>query len=814
MSKPLIIVESPTKAKTIAKFLGSGYQVEASFGHVRDLPKNKLSIDVDHGFAPKYVISPKAQEHVDKLQKLAKDAPEIILASDEDREGEAIAWHLVQVLGLDESKPKTKAKQQADKTDEVKVDGSRVKRIVFHEITKTAIEHALQHPRSIDQNMVDAQQARRILDRLVGYELSPFLWRKIRYGLSAGRVQSVAVRLVVEREREILAFNKEEYWSIEAKLSKTEKGQTFTARLSKIDNKAVGKMDIHSEADASSIVKALQGASYQVLDVQKKEVVRNPSPPFTTSTLQQEAARKLGYSAKQTMMIAQQLYEQGHITYMRTDSVNLSNSSLLQAQEVITTEFGKNYTLNTPRYFTNKSKGAQEAHEAIRPTNLSLLPQNFKAGSADKGHKKLYDLIWKRTLASQMQQAIFDQTAVDIEGKVKNSSDSVNNHATFRATGQVVKFDGFIRAYTEGRDEEGDEEGMENKLPELTAADKLNLHELLPLQHFTEPPARYTDATLVKALEAHGIGRPSTYAPTLATIQERDYVEKVDKKYKPTEIGFLVNDMLVENFPEIVDINFTAKIEEEFDQIEEGKADWVQVTSEFYEPFKKHLKEKEATVEKQVETSTTPCPHCGQMMLIKFGRMGKFLACPDPESKVTQPLPEEAAKIAELKEKTKDEHCPLCGKDMEVKRGRFGYFLGCTDYPKCKGISKIWNKTGFKCPACEARAALSVIPDSTSKSASAGNPESISVNTKSQFKTQNNKMLIGDIVEKKGRGRGKPFYACTRWPDCELIFNIKPESETQVGELYKLWQQNKSNSKKSPKKPPIKPALKRPAKKR
>ncbi len=749
MSKPLIIVESPTKAKTITKFLKGAYDVEASFGHVRDLPKSKISIDVDHNFEPTYIIPPKAEETVAKLKALAKHAPEIILAPDEDREGEAIAWHLAQALGLDESKPKKKSSPEDSKTDEVKVDKTRVKRIVFHEITQSAIEEALAHPRSIDQNLVDAQQARRVLDRLVGYELSPFLWRKIRYGLSAGRVQSVAVRLVVEREREIQAFKSEEYWSIEAKLSKLEGEQIFVAKLQKINDKNVGKMDINTQVSADKIVQDLNGANYIIKDIQKKEVKRNPAAPFTTSTLQQEAARKLGFSAKQTMVIAQQLYEHGHITYMRTDSLNLAASALAQAQVVIKSEFGAQYGLEAPRYYTNKSKGAQEAHEAIRPTDLSKLPQDFKAGSADKGHSRLYDLIWKRTIASQMQQAIFDQTAVDVLAK----------HYTFRANGQVIKFDGFIRAYTEGTDEKAEDE-IEGVLPELSLEEKLKLHELLPLQHFTEPPARFTDATLIKTLEAAGIGRPSTYAPTLATIQEREYVTKEDKKYKPTEVGFLVNDMLVENFPEIVDINFTAKIEEEFDQIAEGKMEWVKVLREFYDPFKKHLTEKEKTVEKQVEISTTPCPHCGENMLIKFGRMGKFLACPDPESKVTMPLPEEAAKIAELTEKTKQEKCPICGKDMEVKRGRFGYFLGCIDYPKCKGISKIWNKTGFKCPACLSADARKDKP--------------------------------GDIVEKKSRGRGKPFFACTRWPDCEFIANIKPESETHLQELYKIWLENKA----------------------
>lgn len=761
MSKPLIIVESPTKAKTISKFLGGAYQVEASFGHVRDLPKSRISIDVEKDFAPKYSIAPKAKEIIEKLKGLAKNAPEIILAPDEDREGEAIAWHLVQALDLGDDK-----EIQTGKADK------RIRRIVFHEITKTAIEHALANPRDIDLNLVDAQQARRVLDRLVGYELSPFLWRKIRYGLSAGRVQSVAVRLVVEREREIQNFNQEEYWSIEASLSKMRPHLTssvegeesvgspppvggvregvFVAKLSKIGDKPVGKMDVKTEKDARKILEDLSDAKYSVADIAKKEVKRNPSPPFTTSTLQQEAARKLNFSAKQTMVVAQKLYEQGFITYMRTDSLNLAASALTQAQVVIEKQFGREYGLSSPRIFTNKSKGAQEAHEAIRPTNLEQLPSEMKS-SLDNGQVKLYDLIWKRTVASQMQQAVFDQTSVDILAQSKSNSEFY-----FRASGQVVKFDGFIRAYTEGKDEDDkDSEEIEGKLPELNLDEILKLRELSPLQHFTEPPARYSDATLVKALEAAGIGRPSTYAPTLATIQERDYVEKEDKKYKPTEVGILVNDMLIENFPEIVDFNFTSHIEEEFDDIAEGKLGWVPVIKEFYEPFKKHLIEREASVEKQVEISTTPCQHCGKMMLIKFGRMGKFLACPDPESKITQPMPEEAAKIAELTEKTKGEICPICAKPMEVKRGRFGYFLGCVDYPKCKGISKIWNKLGFKCPSC--------------------------------LESNDRKDKPGDIVEKKSRGRGKPFFACTRWPDCNIILNKKPESESELEELYQAW---------------------------
>lgn len=731
MAKQLIIVESPTKAKTISKFLGPDFLVEASFGHVRDLPKSRLSIDVEHDFAPKYAIAPKAKEVIEKLKKMSKSASSIILATDEDREGEAISWHLVEALGM-------------------KYSDKKLKRIVFHEITKPAIEHALANPREIDLNLVDAQQARRVLDRLVGYELSPFLWRKIRYGLSAGRVQSVAVRLIVEREREIKAFNAEEYWSIEAQLSKKNAKESdsilFTAKLAKIEDKAVGKMGISNGDQAKQITTDLDGAEYKIIDITKKEVKRNPSPPFTTSTLQQEAARKLGFSAKQTMAVAQGLYEKGYITYMRTDSLNLAVSALTQAQEVINAEFGKEYGLSEPRHFANKSKGAQEAHEAIRPTDLSLLPDHMKAKTERNGIR-LYDLIWKRTIACQMQQAIFDQTGVDIAA----GPQAAPTKYTFRANGQVVKFDGFIRAYTEGTDEKSEDE-IEGALPELTAEEILKLHELSPLQHFTEPPARYSDATLVKALEAHGVGRPSTYAPTLTTIQERGYVTKEDKKYAPTEEGFMVTDMLVEHFPEIVDINFTSKIEEQFDEIAEGKLKWVPVIADFYGPFKTHLKEKEASVEKEIEVSTTPCPHCGKMMLIKYGRMGKFLACPEEGSKVTLPMPEEAAQIKALEEKTKDERCPICDGPMNVKRGRFGFFLGCANYPTCKGISKIWNKTGFKCPMC--------------------------------LESEDRKAKPGDVVEKKGRGRGKPFWACTRWPDCTLILNVKPESEVQLMELY------------------------------
>ena len=738
----LVIVESPTKAKTIGKFIGKQFTVESSYGHIRDLPKSKMGIDIEHDFAPQYVIPVKAKPVVAHLVELARKATRVVLATDEDREGEAIAWHLAAALDLNKKKKK-------------------IERIAFHEITESAIKEALKNPRELDLNLVDAQQARRVLDRLVGYGLSPFLWRKVRYGLSAGRVQSVAVRLIVERERQVQAFNKEEYWSIEA-LFLPPKGKTaFPATLQSIAGKSLGKMDIKNERGAKQIIEGLKGADYTISNITVKEVRRYPAPPFTTSTLQQEAARKLGFSAKQTMVVAQKLYERGFITYMRTDSVHLAESSLAAAHAAIGAEFGKEYQLAEPRRYATKSKGAQEAHEAIRPTD----PQASSAsalGIKERNDQRLYDLIWKRMIASQMKEALLEQTAVDITA-------STAKKEVFRANGQTVKFDGFIRVYTEGRDEGANGNGgeIEGQLPKLEKDMKLKAQEITPAQHFTEPPPRYTDATLVKALEAEGIGRPSTYAPTLSTIQDRGYVEKLEKKYHPTEIGFIVNDLLVENFPEIVDLKFTSHVEEELDQIAEGNMKWTEVCREFYGPFKKELDEKEASVEKQVEISTTPCPHCGKPMVIKFGRMGKFLACPDPAVKVTLPMPEEAAKIKELEEKTKGELCPICGKPMKVRRGRFGFFLGCSDYPKCKGISKIWNKTGFKCPACR--------------------------DSNDRFDKP------GDIVEKKSRGRGRPFFACTRYPDCTFVMNKKPESEEELEVAFKYWQENPPK-KKGPKK--------------
>lgn len=743
----LVIVESPTKAKTIGNFLGKGYTVRSSFGHIRDLPKSKTGIDIEHNFEPHYLIPPKAKKIATELKELAKKADDIILATDEDREGEAIAWHLLYVLGLEKDGRINHKKN--------------VQRIVFHEITKSAINHALENPRDIDYNLVNAQQARRVLDRLVGYGLSPFLWKKVRYGLSAGRVQSVALRLIVEREREIQAFKSDEYWSIDALLEDREKDINITSKLHAINDKKLEKLAIQNSSQAQDIKSDLIEATFKVANIEEKESSRNPSPPFTTSTLQQEASRKFGMSAKQTMMIAQQLYEgidigddhaTGLITYMRTDSVNLAQSALEQAKSAIKDHFGPQYALEEPKRYSTRSKGAQEAHEAIRPTDLTRHPDHIKQ-FLDKNQLRIYGLIWKRTIASQMQPAKIKSVHVTIDAKNKNSYE-------LRSSGQTIIFDGFIRAYTEDLDEKSDDLAeLSESLKLIKIGQNLDCQDVITEQHFTEPPARYSDATLIKTLEQNGIGRPSTYAPTLTTIQDRGYVEKIDKKFQPTDIGYVVNDLLVENFPEVIDINFTSEIEESFDDIAEGKKEWVPVIRNFYTPFKEHLDERLEDVEKVQKESTTPCPHCGKMMMIKFGRMGEFLACPDPEVKVTLPMPEEQAKIKELEAQTSGEKCTICGKELKVKRGRFGFFLSCVDYPTCKGIAKIVKKIGFKCPNCK----------------------------------------VGDLIVRKGRGRSKEFYGCSTFPKCTFTLNTKPENEEDLQKLLTEWQAKPPTTSKSKK---------------
>jgi len=641
----LIIVESPTKAKTISQFIKDDFKIESSYGHVRDLPKSKLGIDLENNFEPQYIIPTKAKKNVTALKKLAGQSEKVILATDEDREGEAIAWHLTKALNLESPKP--------------------VERIVFHEITKTAIEGALKNPRKINDNLVNAQQGRRVLDRLVGYKLSPFLWKKIASGLSAGRVQSVAVRLIAEREEEIKRFQPEEYWTITAVFQK-ENEEAFEALLAKIDGKSVEKLEIKNRESADKILADLETARFEIEKIEKKEIKKNPLPPFTTSTLQQTAVKQLGFSAKKTMLMAQRLYEKGLITYMRTDSVNLSNESLAAAKNWLEKELGPKYSGQAPRVFTTKSRLAQEAHEAIRPTDVNKNPA--QKNIEDQSERKLYDLIWSRFLASQMPQAEFYATQIDLK----------SGRYVFRANGNMLKFDGFLKIWKQ--------KFVEKELPELSEGEKVKTKELIPAQHFTEPPPRYNEASLIKTLEEFGIGRPSTYAPIISVIQNRNYVEKQNGKFVPTEMGILVDKVLIENFPEIVDVDFTAKMESSLDEIAEGNEGWQDLIGAFYIPFAKKLEEKYKEVSKTDlignEATGVICDKCGKPMVAKFSRFGKFLACSGfPECKNTKTLKEEPKKIGMM--------CPKCKEgeiiERRVSRGkaRGKIFWGCNRYPKC-----------------------------------------------------------------------------------------------------------------------------------
>lgn len=685
----LVIVESPAKGKTIEKYLGKEYKVLASFGHVRDLPSKKLGVDVKNDFEPTYEVPAKASKTIKTLKSEIAGCDTLYLATDYDREGEAISWHLVEAI-----KPK-----------------KPIKRITFTEITKEAITDAIKHPREIDMNLVDAQQARRILDRLVGYKLSPFLWQKVIRGLSAGRVQSVAVRLIVEKEREIQDFKAEEYWTIEALLSKEKK--QFTAPLMEKDGKKISKLEIKKDEDAQKILKDLENSDYIVSEVSSQDKKRYPAPPFTTSTLQQEAGSKLGYSAKQTMKLAQDLYEEGKITYMRTDSLNISIQAVNQAKKVISDQFGEKYTLESPRFFKTKSKGAQEAHEAIRPTNLT----ETEAGKTPQ-HQKIYKLIWQKMMATQMKEA---------EVKEEKALIKASKYG-FTATGMQIKFDGFLKIY-------GDKTN-EVVLPKLNKGDKLDLEKLDKLQHFTEPPARYSEGTLIKELEKRGIGRPSTYAPTISTIQDRGYVEKQGKFFQPKEIGITVNDLLVKHFPEIVDYDFTAKMEENLDNIAAGKLKWQPVLHEFYDPFSKNLKEKTESVDKAdlTEKTNEKCPECGKGIVIKFGRFGKFMACEGyPECKYTKPIlgkqtEQEKKAVAEVAR----EKCSKCGKNMVLKEGRFGKFMACEGYPECKTTKAIEIKSEVKCPNCG-----------------------------------------GDLVMRRSK-KGRTFWGCGNYPKCKTAFWDEP----------------------------------------
>jgi DNA topoisomerase-1 len=649
----LVIVESPTKAKTIQKFLGNDFKIKSSFGHVRDLPKTKLGVDVDKNFEAEYIIPTKAKKVVSELRKESAKADETILATDEDREGESIAWHLQEALKL-----------------------KNPERIVFHEITKSAIEKALENPRKIDLNLVNAQQARRVLDRIVGYKLSPFLWKKISKGLSAGRVQSVAVRLVVDKENEIKKFVAEEYWSLEALLKKS--GKEFSAILSKKDGETINKLDVKNNEDANKILEDLKEADYIVEDVEKKETKKHPAPPFTTSTLQQAAWQRFKFSSKATMVLAQKLYEEGHITYHRTDSLNLSETSLLEAKKFITEKFGNDYCQATPVKYKTKSGSAQEAHEAIRPAYPEKTPESLSG--IDPRQLKLYTMIWQRFIACQMAPAIFDSVGADIKAK----------NYTFRANGQTLKFNGFLKVYPSKFEEK--------ELPDLEKNDSLELSKLDSIQHFTEPPARYNEASLIKALEKNGIGRPSTYAPTLTTIQNRNYIEKNEqKRFIPTEMGTIVNEVLMQNFPEIVDIDFTAKMEKELDEVAEGKDTWQKTVKDFYIPFAKNLEKKYDTVEKKdlVKETDKKCPKCGSPLIERLGRFGRFYACSKfPECKHTESTDDKKNDLG-IK-------CPKCKEGdviaRKTKRGKILY--GCSKFPKCDFA--LWDKPVNEfCPKCD-----------------------------------------------------------------------------------------------------------------
>lgn len=711
MSK-LVIVESPAKAKTISKFLGRGFLVKSSFGHIRDLPKGDLGIDVENNFAPHYIIPRDKQKIATDLKKSAIKTKEILFATDEDREGEAISWHLAHLL---------------------KIDPKDVKRLVFHEITESAIKEAIKHPRPLNLNLVDAQQARRVLDRLVGYKLSPFLWKKVARGLSAGRVQSVTVRLIVEREREIQKFKPEEYWTVEAIFSKNQ--QNFVAKLQAVDGKTLDKLEIKSKDEAEKILKDLEKSSYTVAKLEQKKTKKQPPAPFTTSTLQQRAYKHLGFSAKQTMMLAQQLYEgidvPGHgsfglITYMRTDSVNLSEKFLKDSRDFIKQKFGSDYLPLKPIRYTTKSKLAQEAHEAIRPTEASLTSESLK-NKIDSKLWKLYDLIWTRAVASQMNPAVFEATAVDI------LDDS--QKFLFRATGNILIFQGFLALFPNSPEE--------NELPPLKEKEKLNLIKIDPFQHFTEPPPRYNDATIVKTLEEYGIGRPSTYAPTIATIIARKYIERDEKKrFIPTDIGFLVTDILIQHFPKIVDYQFTAKMEDNFDTIANGKISWVEIIKQFYLPFAENLENKysELTKKELTEEKTKEiCEKCGSPMIIKTGRFGRFLACSNyPQCKNTKQIISGSGDASGTfqTEPPLDEKCPQCGSPLMRRHGRFGAFISCSNYPECKYIKKEEKGTGIKCPKCGQ----------------------------------------GEIVERRTRKK-RLFYSCGRYPNCDFALWQKPTGE-------------------------------------
>lgn len=721
--KHLVIVESPAKAKTIEKYLGKDFQVLASYGHVRDLIPKEGAVDPEHDFAMKYALIEKNQRHVQAITKAMKQADALYLATDPDREGEAIAWHVYALL-----------------SDKKLLKDKPVHRVVFHEITKKAIQAAIDDPRELSTDMVDAQQARRALDYLVGFNLSPLLWKKIRRGLSAGRVQSPALRLIVEREQEIEAFETREYWSLTAKTLADE--QPMSAKLTHFSGDKLSQFSVDNEAQATSMRDTLLAAAKGELLVdtlEKKQRKRNPSPPFITSTLQQEAARKLGFTTRRTMIIAQQLYEGidlggetiGLITYMRTDSVNLAAEALDEIREVIQSRYGDENLPDKPRFFKTKAKNAQEAHEAIRPTSAKRAPDEIRRALSDEQYK-LYSLVWKRAVACQMQQARIDTVSANLvcgEGHV------------FRATGSSVAFPGFMSVYLEGRDDSRTaDDDQENFLPPLKEGEKISLTDVVTQQHFTDPPPRFSEASLVKTLEEYGIGRPSTYASIISTLQNRDYVELEQKRFYPTDVGRIVNKFLTQHFTNYVDYDFTAKLEDELDAVSRGEMNWVPLMHQFWKPFKTLIDDKEQSVKRSdvtQEAMDENCPDCGQPLSIRLGRNGRFIGCTAyPECSYTRNLNEDAASAEP--EKVEGRQCPKCESDLIIRTGRYGKFIGCSGYPDCKHMEPLEKPkdSGVTCPECGK----------------------------------------GTLFQRKSR-KGKIFYSCSDYPKCKYAIWNEPIKE-------------------------------------
>jgi DNA topoisomerase I len=702
LARNLVVVESPAKARTIGKYLGKDYDVVASMGHVRDLPKSDFAVDINGGVSVTYEVTPKGKKVVSSIRKAAKAAERVYLATDPDREGEAIAWHIAEAA---------------------KLAAASTRRVTFTEITAEAVRLAFADPRQIDAHLVDAQQARRVVDRIVGYKLSPVLWRKVRAGLSAGRVQSAALKMIVDREREIDAFKPQEYWSLEADLL-TDDQEAVHARYPVGEKQ---KFVLGDEGAATAAAERARAATWVVADVNKSERRRSAAPPFITSTLQQEASRKLGFSSKRTMAVAQQLYEGvdlpgegsvGLITYMRTDSPSLSQAAQDDITALVGERYGSQYVKRTQ--YRTKAKSAQEAHEAIRPTTVARTPESL-GGHLDPAQQKLYELIWKRAVASQMAPAVYDQTSVDINA----------GELTFRASGSVLRFDGFVRVYLEGRDDDVEEEA--GTLPELAVGQVLQLLELTPEQHFTEPPPRYTEASLVKALEEHGIGRPSTYSPTISTLQERKYVRLDRKRFHPEDVGIVVTDLLADVFPKVIDLGFTAEMEEDLDRIASGAKPWEPIVKTFFHEVEGTIAERQEKVSRPEEATDETCPECGRetgaKLVRKWGRYGWFLSCSRyPDCKYRRNANQSAEQAAEQAEpELTDVPCPKCGKPMVKRSGRFGPFLGCSDYPKCRGIKNLGEQSFGTCPKCGQ----------------------------------------GEVVSKRTK-RGKTFYSCNRYPDCDF----------------------------------------------